>query len=166
MATTSRSVLAGLAAFVVVALAATGFWYFRDTGGQELDPAFQAELTTRVTPLVEEQMTTGWSVRMACAVRPVGADPASATTVAEVTAVYAWARCDSLTADGAATVTPVAVHLNPPTGVEAPTDADWSNGTVGEMFPERLHEELLEGRTAETNAELETALRERIRELS
>jgi hypothetical protein len=166
MATTSRSVLAGLAAFVVVALAASGFWYLRDTGGQELDPALRAELTTRVTPLVEEQMTTGWSVRMACAVRPAGADPETATTLAEVTAVYAWARCDAMAGESGGTVTPVVVHLNPPTGVEAPTDADWSDGTVTTMFPERLHAELLEGRSTEVDDALESAVRERIRELS
>ncbi|MBB2944524.1 hypothetical protein FB565_004253 [Actinoplanes lutulentus] len=166
MATTTRSVSAVL---VVAAIAATAFWFLKDSGEQPLDEAFQAELITRVTPLVEEQITETWSSgagRMACAVRPVGVEPASAATITEVTTVYAWARCDTRTAEGSGTVTPVAVHLTPAGRVEAPTDAQWDAGEAGEMFPERLHDDLLEGRTAEMDAALETALRERIRELS
>lgn len=110
--------------------------------------------------------TTG-ARRMACAVRPVATEPASATTIAEVEAVYVWALCETRSAQPSGTLLPIAVHLKPVARVEMPSDGDWDNGRVKEMFPERLHDDLLsDGLTNKEVAELETAVRARARELA
>jgi hypothetical protein len=157
----------------VATTAATAFWWVRDPGGPAIDAPLAAELTTRVTPLVEEKISMDWlsgttgARRMACAVRPVGTEPASASSVAEARTVYGWALCETQTAQAAGTRLPVAVHLTPVTWVEVPSDSDWSDGRIEKMFPQWLHDALLSGdMPAGPEAELEAAVRARLRELA
>jgi hypothetical protein len=162
-----------LGAAAVVAIVAAAYWCVRDPGEPAIDATLAAELTIRVTPLVEEKISMDWlsgttgARRMACAVRPVGTEPASATSVAEAQTVYGWALCETQTAQAAGTRLPVAVHLTPATWVEVPSDGDWSDGRIEKMFPQRLHDDLLSGEMpAGPEAELEAAVQARLRELA
>lgn len=156
-----------LTILAVAALGATAFWYLQDDGEPPLDSALSAELATRAVPLVEDEISDG-ADRMACAVQPVGTEPASTRRAADVRVVYGWASCEARQGVRSGTLVPVAVHLAPATRVEYPADWDWSTGDrLDRIFPERLHDELLGGeRSDETNAALESALQARLRDLA
>jgi hypothetical protein len=158
--------IAAVAALAVAAVGGSAAWYLIRADGPALEPRFEAELISHVTPLIEAKMTADWSTRparMACAVKPVGTTPADADTIAEVQAVYVWAGCEALTTEGTATVLPIGVHLTPAVTFDIPTDADWGTGQVTSLFPEQFHDALLLG---EHPAGLEAAMKERVRELS
>ncbi|SDS77040.1 hypothetical protein [Actinoplanes derwentensis] len=155
-----------LAALAIAVVGAAVFWFTGRAALPSLDPRFEAELITKVTPLIEAKLTTDWSTRpaeMACAVKPVGTIPADADTITQVQAVYVWASCETLTAQRTAAVLPIGVHLAPVIGFDIPTDADWGTGHVTTLFPERFHDALLLGERPEG---LETALKARVQELS
>ncbi len=95
-----------------------------------LRPALTAELATFVVTVLETDSTAVMSASdgsSVCIAEPFGVDPATATTLAGVSTVYASAFCAEKVAgfvfdDSTQTVTVVAVHRSNPVTVEAPGD--------------------------------------------
>jgi hypothetical protein len=129
--------------------------------------ALQAELSgslsDRVMRVLEKDPR--WAVLMGgpegtkayCGADVFGIEPATATTVEEITTAYAWAVCEWRTpvvppataADQpvAGLSTPIVVHLDP-TRWELPLDGAAHDPSVRRMFPRDLWEPALRGGTS------------------
>lgn len=148
-----RTIAAAAAAAMALLASVLVFVGCRGTpaGGEDpLSPATRASLTARIVSIMETDpdarrvLTTDVSQRLACAARPVGADPRGAGADA-VRTVFAWVVCRTVDRQPPSGVSvPVAIEFGPPPRASWPADGAGYPPSLRRIFPRRLHHVLLE----------------------
>lgn len=134
-------VIAGVIAAIGTAVAA------RDRGPVPLADVPEPSLTapvlvgvrSRVVALVEGQFrdqVTHDAGGVTCAALPFGVEPATATRVDEVTAVYSWVFCRGT--DASAVMMPVAIGLGGTPTIQVPDSGEGYPDSLDRIFPARV----------------------------
>ncbi|WP_188189296.1 hypothetical protein [Nonomuraea sp. SYSU D8015] len=148
MIRTRRGLVAAIVTLASLTLAGVMFFAARQPSDQ-----LKEELAAQVTKILEESSPDehhahghGFESRVVCAVEPFGTEPADATSLVEVTWVYARHLCaitgdstewaESVRASG-----PIAVKISIPPQVRVPEPGAGYPDRVRNLIPARYHEQ-------------------------
>jgi hypothetical protein len=146
---TRRGLIAALVTLASLTLAGVMFFVARQPSSQ-----LNEELAAQVTRILEEATPgehhahghTTIDSRVVCAVEPFGTDPPDATSLVEVTWVYARHMCavTGVSPDWASSVRaagPIAVKISIPPQVRVPEPGMGYPDRVRRLIPQRYHEQ-------------------------
>ncbi|MGP3958259.1 hypothetical protein ACTWPT_19805 [Nonomuraea sp. 3N208] len=148
MIKTRRGLVAAIVTLASLTLAGVMFFAARQPSSQ-----LQEELAAQVTKILEESSPDEhhahghtFESRVVCAVEPFGTEPADATSLVEVTWVYARHICaiTGESPDWAASVRaggPIAVKISIPPQIRVPEPGAGYPDRVRNLIPERYHEQ-------------------------